>query len=156
MCKSSIALVSVAALPLALSACQPQPPKQKLDPMQKAEVKEERLSAVDPKNLMGVEWRGVSVRSDGMLGGAPLTITFGDDGRVTGFGGVNRFSGPYTCATGVLHMGPLVATKMAGEPARMAMEQRLFDALSKVDGFSLQSGLLRLKQGEQVLAEFSR
>ena len=156
MLRHSLAVVALVAVPLALLACQPQPPKQKLDPMQKAEVKSEKIAAVDPKNLMGAEWQCVSVRSDGMLGGAPITITFGDDGRVTGFGGVNRFSGPYTSATGVLHMGPLVATKMAGEPARMAMEQRLFDALSKVDAFSLQSGLLRLKQGDQVLAEFSR
>lgn len=129
-------------------------PKPVTDP--KSVQKAEEQAAVASKNLMGVEWRCVTVRSDGMLGGAPLTLIFGDDGRVTGSGGVNRFSGPYTTATGVVRMGPLVSTKMGGDPAKMAMEQRYFDALSKVDGFSLQSGLLRLKQGDQVVAEFSR
>ena len=145
--------VALAALPLALIACD-SGPKPVTDPGALAQA--EKRASTDPKHLMGVEWRCVSVRSDAGPGGAPLTLTFGDDGRVTGFGGVNRFSGPYTSAQGTLRIGPLVATKMAGEPASMAFEQRLFEALAKVDGFSLQSGLLRLKHGDQVVAEYSR
>lgn len=153
MNRTHLAALASALLCLAPVGCD-SGPKPVTDP--KAVQKAEERAEVDPKRLMGAEWRCVTVRSDGMLGGAPLTLTFGDDGRVTGSGGVNRFSGPYTTATGVVHLGPLVSTKMAGEPARMTMEQRYFDALSKADGFSLQAGLLRLKEGDRIVAEFSR
>lgn len=146
-------VVALVALPIALTACD-SGPKPVTDP--NAVAKAEQRAAVDAKNLMGVEWRCVSVQSDGMLGGPPLTLTFGDDGRVTGFGGVNRFSGPYRSATGSVQVGPLVATKMGGEPARMALEQKLLDSLARVNAFSLQGGLLRLKEGDRVLVEYSR
>lgn len=119
------------------------------------QMKTEEAAGLEPSKLLGGEWVCVTVGGDAAGGKQAPTLTFGDDGRVTGFGGVNRFSGPFTSARGTVHFGALAATKMAGDPPRMALEKRLFDALSKADGFSVQAGMLRLKQGDQVLAEFS-
>lgn len=119
------------------------------------QMKQEEVAGMQPSKLLGGEWVCVTIGEDGTGGKHAPTITFGDDGQVTGFAGVNRFSGPYTSAPGTLHFGNLAATKMAGEPARMALEKRFVDVLTKTDGFSIQAGLLRLKQGDTVIAEFS-
>ena len=121
-----------------------------------AQMKTEEAEGMQPVKLRGGEWVCVSVGGKAAGGESGPTITFGDDGRVTGFSGVNRFSGPYTSAIGTVRVGPLASTKMAGEPARMAAERAFLDALANVDGFSVQAGLLRLKQGDQVVVEFSR
>ena len=119
-------------------------------------MKEEEAAGLEPSKLLGGEWVCVMLGGDAAGGKQAPTITFGDDGRVTGFSGVNRFSGPYTSARGTVRFGTLAATKMAGDPQRMALERRVFDALAKADSFSVQAGLLRLKQGNLLLAEFSR
>ena len=120
------------------------------------QMKAEEAAGLQPSKLLGGEWVCATINGDAAGGKHAPTITFGDDGQVTGFGGVNRFSGPYTSAVGAVHFGPMAATKMGGDPERMALEKRLFEALGKVDAFSVQAGMLRLKQGDQVVAEFSR
>ncbi|MFM7808995.1 MAG: META domain-containing protein [Planctomycetota bacterium] len=159
-------LLAAACSTFLLSACGPQAQyeqaerqhEQRKEDRQKQlqqQMKAEEAAGLEPAKLLGGEWVCVTVGGDAAGGKHAPTITFGDDGQVTGFAGVNRFSGPYTSARGTVHFGALAATKMAGDPQRMALEKRVFDALGKADGFSVQAGLLRLKQGDQVVAEFS-
>lgn len=68
---------------------------------------------------------------------APLArapeITLGADGTLSGFAGVNRFSGrvePEALRAGQLRAGPLAATRMAGPPEAMAVEDRLLALLT--------------------------
>ena len=80
----------------------------------------------------GVEWVCVELRDrDGrpvVLTDRPPTLLIGADGRTSGFAGVNRYFaeakfGNSTTAVTPLRLGPVGATRMAGPPERMALEQ---------------------------------
>lgn len=75
----------------------------------------------------GTSWRVVGVGDLDVTGGACLT--FGDDGQVSGSGGVNRLTGAYSVDGPVLTFGPLATTRMAGPPELMAEEQAVLAAL---------------------------
>jgi heat shock protein HslJ len=120
------------------------------------QMKQEEAAGLQPAKLIGGEWVCVTIGGKAAGGERAPTLTFGDEGRVTGFSGVNRFSTDYTSATGVVRFGQLVSTKMASDPAHMALERSFLDALTKVDGFSIEAGLLRLRQGKDTLIEMSR
>ena len=111
----------------------------------------------DPASLRGVKWVCISINPYAMTSAEPITLDFNADGTVTGFSGINRFSAPYTAGTGSLTFGPIAATRMGGSAESMGQEQRFLQALAKTKQFSLQSGLLRLKDGGgTIVLEFSR
>ena len=119
-------------------------------------VKQELEARTDPKSLGGGKWVLVSMNSNGAISGANLSLEFGANNAVSGFSGVNRFSGTCTTATGQLKFGPLVSTKMGGSPELMKTEQAYFAALASVRNFSLESGLLRLTNDSgTTVVEFS-
>ena len=86
-------------------------------------------------------------------GGRPVTVMFAADGRVSGSGGCNRFSGSYTLSGDALELGPLAATKMAC-PA-MELESRVFAALQAVRRWKVAAGSLELADASgKALARF--
>ena len=154
-------------LPLALSACDTPPgyaqaeqehlrKQQERQKQLEAQKKQEEAAGLEPAKLLGAEWVCVTIGGKAAGGGRAPTLTFGDEGRVTGFGGVNRFSCDYTSARGTVRFGQIVSTKMASDPEHMGLERSFLEALTKVDGFSVEAGLLRLRQGKDTLLEFSR
>jgi heat shock protein HslJ len=80
---------------------------------------------------------------------ATQTVRFGSDGRVSGFGAVNRFSGTYKFSPEGVLMWPapgLVSTRMAGPPELMEKERAYLRGLPKTtravvakNGLQLQS-----------------
>ena len=68
--------------------------------------------------------------------GFGVTLRFAD-GQIAGKGPVNRYSGPATVGAGMLSVGELVSTKMAGPPDAMAAEQAYFASLSAATGWDL-------------------
>ena len=119
-------------------------------------VKQEVEARTDPKSLGGGKWVLVSMNSNGAIPGANLSLEFGANNAVSGFSGVNRFSGTCTTSTGQLKFGALVSTKMAGSPELMKTEQAYLAALASVRNFSLESGLLRLTNDSgTTVVEFS-
>ena len=119
-------------------------------------MKQEIEAQTDPKSLGGGKWVLVSMNSNGAIPSANLSLEFAANNAVSGFGGVNRFSGTCTTATGQLKFGPLVSTKMAGSPELMKTEQAYLAALASVRNFSLEGGLLRLKNDSGItVVEFS-
>jgi heat shock protein HslJ len=74
--------------------------------------------------------------------------------RASGFGGVNRFSGDYVLAGASLSFGPLVATKMAGPPEKMKIEDMYLRALGSVNAWKINGPSLSLLAGEKVVARF--
>ncbi len=77
----------------------------------------------------GTSWRIVAVGDLTLTGGAALS--FDDQHRVSGTGGVNRLAGTYTSNGAVLSVGPLAVTRMMGPQPLMAEEQAVLSALSE-------------------------
>lgn len=74
-----------------------------------------------------------------------LTVTFGADGSVVGFGGCNQFGGPYISGGDTIGIGPLHATMMAcGDPLDTT-EQQLMTALQAATAWSLRGDQLELR-----------
>ncbi len=83
-------------------------------------------------------------------GGRLPSMLVGEDGSVSGFSGLNRWTSSLDLnklAGGDFDLSPAAATKMAGSPEAMNLESQFFNALSQVEGFDLKSlsdGALRL------------
>ncbi len=86
-------------------------------------------------SLAGTSWQLVSLGPNGALEGAQPTLAFESDGRVSGSGSCNRFSGSVTESGKVLQFGPLATTKMACDDAINAQESTFFKALEQADSF---------------------
>jgi heat shock protein HslJ len=57
------------------------------------------------------------------------TLTFAEDGTLSGFAGCNTFDGPYALDGSSMDIGPLATTKMACEPPASTIEAALLPAL---------------------------
>lgn len=82
--------------------------------------------------LVGADGRPVAVTD------RPPTLLIGADGRASGFAGVNRFfaeariGNTVSGAIAPLQFGPVGATRMAGPPERMALEEAFTGMLGSV------------------------
>jgi heat shock protein HslJ len=107
-------------------------------------------------SLDGTAW---SLRDTAAFGteGVTVTLEFAD-GRVSGTGGCNSYSGPYRAEGSKLTIGPdLTSTRRACAPPADAVEQRYFAALPTVKGFAVQGDTLRLTgAGGTPELEFTR
>lgn len=84
-------------------------------------------------------------------------LTIGEDGALSGFAGVNRFSGQAEAEDlrrGQLRAGPLIATLMAGEPRAMEAESRFMALLGSPLEWRLSDGELALSRDGEVKARF--
>ncbi len=126
-----------------------------LPPIELSSANPTPAAAPASASLAGREWALESLAGEAIpaaTGGRPITITFAD-GRVSGSGGCNRFSGTYTLTGDALQFGPLAATKMAC-PA-MELEGRVFAALQAVRRWKVVAGSLELLDASgKVLARF--
>lgn len=92
--------------------------------------------------IIDTDWRCLEfVDADGKavpVKGESPTLRIGRDGRANGFAGVNRFGcdariGNSTAATMLpVEFGPVMATRMAGPPERMALERAFTEMLGVV------------------------
>lgn len=79
------------------------------------------------------------------------TITFADDGTVSGSGGCNRFMGTYSVEGALLKLGPLAGTKMVCTPAGvMEQETAILAALSSTTSFTMDGDKLRLLNADEA------
>lgn len=103
------------------------------------------------------------------LDGAPVTgvpdargkpsLAVGANGRVSGFAGVNRFTGTLDLKAleqGRFATSPLATTRMAGPPESMQLEQRFLLAMSRADACRADDTSLSLSSGPTVVARFTR
>lgn len=90
-------------------------------------------------------WNASMVNGGQVPGGsAQITATF-QNGTISGFSGVNTYSGPYTAGSdGAFKAGPLVATQKAGPPEAMQLETGYLAALGKAVTYSAANGQLTL------------
>jgi heat shock protein HslJ len=104
-------------------------------------------SATPPKggDASGVEWilTGSTMNSvDFSKSG--ITARF-ESGRISGFGGVNQYSGPCVLgADGSVKIGPLISTQMAGPPLLMKAETTYLGLLETANSYSVSGPTLTL------------
>lgn len=77
------------------------------------------------------DWLVVDLNGGGVPAGAPA-LRFAAD-TVSGRAGCNRISGPWRLTGARLSIGPLAATRMGCDPARMDTETKLLGLLAAVD-----------------------
>jgi len=102
----------------------------------------------DPADLEGVAWSltGSSVSSSD-LGAAGITAQF-DGKTMSGFSGVNQYTGAYTAGPdGSFKVGQIAGTLMAGPEPLMAAESAYLKLLGGCDSFAVADGVLTLSTG---------
>lgn len=86
-------------------------------------------------------------------------LSFGPDGKVSGFTGVNRLSSALdleALAKGQFKLGPAITTRMAGPPEAMSVENKFTTALQQATGAKVSEGTLTLTDGAKELLSFVR
>lgn len=102
--------------------------------------------------LTGREWVVEDIAGAGLIDSSRVTVHVGREGRVSGTGGCNRYTGQFELTGERLTVGPVAGTMMACAEAVMNQEQRFYDALGKVDGFDIdETGALLLRGGGETL-----
>jgi heat shock protein HslJ len=105
----------------------------------------------DEPPLEGAEWTlvdGVDAPDDSVP-----TLTL-DDGRASGFGGCNTFTGSYEPDGDSITIGPLAATLMACEEEKSAAEAAYLPALEAADAWAIEDGELVLSSGGEETLRF--
>ena len=79
--------------------------------------------------LADTAWTVTTVNGTTVIPDAPPTMLFGADGMVSGTGGCNQYSGPYTTDGGSIAVGDLASTLMLCEGDRGTQEGAFMAAL---------------------------
>ena len=105
--------------------------------------------------LPGTSWTLVELDGEEPVGEMPPSITFTDEGGVTGSTGCNTFNGEVTIEGSELSFGPLATTRMACvDPAASDQEQAFLLAMENVTGYTIDSeGRLVLEGGASLTFE---
>lgn len=74
-----------------------------------------------------------------------LTLDFGTEGSVTGFGGCNNFRGSYTLEGGVISFSEFASTEMSCEPDVMELEDKYLAALAAASVVERSGNTLNLR-----------
>ncbi|KAA0968931.1 META domain-containing protein [Aureimonas fodinaquatilis] len=82
-------------------------------------------------------WLAEDIGTAGVVDTVQTTLNLSDDGRATGSGGCNRFTGTVTVTETTIEFGPLAGTKMACPEAVMNQENKFHNALSQAAGWQL-------------------
>lgn len=105
--------------------------------------------------LPGTSWTLVELDGSEAVGETPPSITFTDEGGVTGSTGCNTFNGEVTIDGAELSFGPLATTRMAClDEGASAQEHAFLLAMEDVTGYTIDSeGWLVLEGGASLTFE---
>ncbi|MFP5467435.1 MAG: META domain-containing protein [Gammaproteobacteria bacterium] len=104
--------------------------------------------------LAGSEWRLSHLDGQAVLAHPPATLLLGTDGRLSGHGACNRFTGSYQLQGDRLRVGPVAATRIGCPGPVGQQENRYLQALQGARQVQLQQDgalLIRGASGEPVL-----
>jgi heat shock protein HslJ len=95
-------------------------------------------SPANGQALIGHTWTATKVSGTALAvdAGTAITAVF-NAGKVSGSGGVNRYTASYETRAAEITISQIAATQMAGPPAAMAKEQAYFTALGKASSFAV-------------------
>lgn len=106
-------------------------------------------SSQDPAALKGTQWvLSASSETQGDLTKLGIMTKF-DDTNMSGFSGVNSYSGPYKAGDdGSFEAGPFASTMMAGPQAAMAAEAVYLKVIDAANKYQVKDGKLTLTTSE--------
>ena len=134
-------------------------------PVCTATAPKEAPTIITSENVAKLYNRQWDLKSISMDGGQPvmdmqatMTVAFGADGKATGYGSVNRFTGAYSLTPNgqLTWPGPgFATTRKAGPPELMEKERAYLEALRKTERAMLYKHTLQLQaEGESTLLVF--
>jgi heat shock protein HslJ/uncharacterized lipoprotein YbaY len=88
-------------------------------------------------SLRGAEWVVEDIDGGGIVDGSHATLTFGEDGRVTGSTSCNSYSAGYTVTGDSLTFTQAASTLKACVPALMTQEERFMSVFRDVRTFTI-------------------
>lgn len=88
-------------------------------------------------DLIGGSWVAEDIDGKGVVDDAQTTLEFGPDGKVSGRGGCNRYSGTVEVEGASIIVGQLISTKMACAPALMDQESKFLAAMQAVRTYKM-------------------
>ena len=115
--------------------------------------------APQPSTLAGTAWQVTGYNNGqqavvSVISGTTLTMAFGQDGRVAGLAGCNRFTGSYSQDGEKVSFGPAAATRMmcAAPEGIMEQEARFLAALETAATARFEGDSLELRTATGALA----
>lgn len=112
-------------------------------------------SRVSQADLTGKEWMVASLDGTPVLTASPVTMNFGDDGRLSGNASCNAYTGSYKINDSALYVGPLALTRKACMGDAMAQETAFVQLLEAVSEMQIdETGTLTIsgEAGETLTA----
>jgi heat shock protein HslJ len=107
-------------------------------------------------DLSGSKWQPSFMTASAIPSGVHMTVQFGPGGRITGYGGCNRFFGGYTISGDQISIGPLGSTRK-GCPGITQIETSFFRTLQAAKSFTQNDTTLTLFDAAgDKLAQFVR
>lgn len=102
--------------------------------------------------LVGTAWSATMINNGSggvtsLVAGSEVTAAFGEAGTVTGTGGCNRYTGPFTVEDETIAIGPLASTRKAcPEPAGVdAQEAAFVSAMERATRYAIDGTTLELR-----------
>ncbi|WP_367718667.1 META domain-containing protein [Nitratireductor sp. GISD-1A_MAKvit] len=105
--------------------------------------------------IRNVEWVVEDIDGGGIIDASRVTLTFSDDGRLTGHASCNRYFANWTAENGRLSIGQAMSSKMACAEALMFQEHRFLSILPQIEHYTLTSQgalVLETKDGRSLKA----
>ena len=110
--------------------------------------------------LTGIKWRVVELSeipvATPLHGERPFILFDAAKRQATGYAGCNRFFGGYELDGAAITFGPIVATKMACQDPEERLATEFFKVLDATRGWKVVDGVLRLLNGDAVLARLEK
>ncbi|WP_353643139.1 META domain-containing protein [Mesorhizobium sp. WSM2239] len=98
-------------------------------------------------SLKGTSWRLSSLGRDDTAAGVASTLTFDEEGKISGNGGCNSFGGQASFDGAKLKISDVFSTMMACEQPKVKQEAAFLAALAKTASYTVEDGTLTLLDG---------
>ena len=82
-------------------------------------------------------WLAEDINGGGVIDRLQTTLEITPEGRATGFGGCNAFTGSVTITGAAVAFGPLASTRKACPPAVMDQESKFHQVLAAAKGWRI-------------------
>jgi heat shock protein HslJ len=109
-----------------------------------------------PASLLGANWVATMINNGrggvaSLVVGSEVTALFNAMDQITGKGGCNNYSGPFTTQGNTIKIGPVASTMMACAEDVMAQEMAYFKALENSATYAIQGDKLELRAADGAL-----